>query len=95
MRATQEVLMMTLQLHSSFYKSMSWSTRSRERVKLGKLDSESPLLLREWPPETVHRDRGRQSDQKQERGMEEESQKKANKYREKESDEKGQIYRNK
>lgn len=34
------------------YKSMSWSTSSRERAKLGRLDSEPPLLLREWPPET-------------------------------------------
>ena len=31
---------------------MSWSTSSRERAKLGRLDSEPPLLLREWPPET-------------------------------------------
>lgn len=36
----------------SAYKSMSWSTSSRERAKLGRLDSEPPLLLREWPPET-------------------------------------------
>lgn len=34
------------------YKSMSWSTSRRERAKLGRLDSEPPLLLREWPPET-------------------------------------------
>lgn len=34
------------------YRSMSWSTNSRERAKLGRLDSEPPLLLREWPPET-------------------------------------------
>lgn len=39
------------------YKSMSWSTSSRERAKLGRLDSEPPLLLREWPPETG-RERG-------------------------------------
>lgn len=36
---------------------MSWSTSSRERAKLGRLDSEPPLLLREWPPETG-RERG-------------------------------------
>lgn len=42
----------------SAYKSMSWSTSSRERAKLGRLDSEPPLLLREWPPETGQRDRG-------------------------------------
>lgn len=41
------------------YRSMSWSTSSRERAKLGRLDSEPPLLLREWPPETG-RDRGGQ-----------------------------------
>lgn len=40
------------------YKSMSWSTSSRERAKLGRLDSEPPLLLREWPPETGQRDKG-------------------------------------
>lgn len=40
------------------YKSMSWSTSSRERAKLGRLDSEPPLLLREWPPETGRRDKG-------------------------------------
>ena len=39
------------------YKSMSWSTSSRERAKLGRLDSEPPLLLREWPPETGRRDK--------------------------------------
>lgn len=44
------------------YKSMSWSTSSRDRVKLGRLDSEPPLLLREWPPETGRRDKGRQGD---------------------------------
>lgn len=43
----------------SAYKSMSWSTSSRERAKLGRLDSEPPLLLREWPPETGQRDKGR------------------------------------
>lgn len=37
---------------------MSWSTSSRERAKLGRLDSEPPLLLREWPPETGQRDKG-------------------------------------
>lgn len=37
------------------YKSMSWSTSIRERAKLGRLDSEPPLLLREWPPETGRR----------------------------------------
>lgn len=37
---------------------MSWSTNSRERAKLGRLDSEPPLLLREWPPETGQRDKG-------------------------------------
>ena len=37
---------------------MSWSTSSRERAKLGRLDSEPPLLLREWPPETGRRDKG-------------------------------------
>lgn len=43
------------------YKSMSWSTSSRERAKLGRLDSEPPLLLREWPPETGRTDKeGRQ-----------------------------------
>lgn len=42
----------------SAYKSMSWSTSSRERAKLGRLDSEPPLLLREWPPETGRRDKG-------------------------------------
>lgn len=40
------------------YKSMSWSTSSRERAKLGRLDSEPPLLLREWPPETGRRNKG-------------------------------------
>lgn len=40
------------------YKSMSWSTSIRERAKLGRLDSEPPLLLREWPPETGRRDKG-------------------------------------
>lgn len=39
------------------YKSMSWSTSSRERAKLGRLDSEPPLLLREWPPETGRGDK--------------------------------------
>ena len=46
------------------YKSMSWSTSSRERAKLGKLDSEPPLLLREWPPETGQRDKGSTGKQK-------------------------------
>lgn len=41
------------------YKSMSWSTSRRERAKLGRLDSEPPLLLREWPPETGRRNRRR------------------------------------
>lgn len=40
------------------YKSMSWSTSSRERAKLGRLDSEPPLLLREWPPKIGRRDKG-------------------------------------
>lgn len=40
------------------YKSMSWSTSSRERAKVGRLDSEPPLLLREWPPETGRRNKG-------------------------------------
>ncbi|TNN73793.1 hypothetical protein EYF80_016001 [Liparis tanakae] len=40
------------------YKSMSWSTSSMGRAKLGRLDSEPPLLLREWPPETGRRNRG-------------------------------------
>lgn len=43
----------------AIYKSMSWSTSIRERAKLGRLDSEPPLLLREWPPETGRRDKGR------------------------------------
>lgn len=43
----------------SAYKSMSWSTSSRERAKLGRLDSEPPLLLREWPPETGQKDKER------------------------------------
>lgn len=30
---------------------------SRERARLGRLDSELPLLLREWPPETVQTER--------------------------------------
>lgn len=47
----------------SAYKSMSWSTSSRERAKLGRLDSEPPLLLREWPPETGQRDKGRGRDE--------------------------------
>lgn len=43
---------------------MSWSTSSRERAKLGRLDSEPPLLLREWPPETGRERRrpGRQTE---------------------------------
>lgn len=47
-----------LLLGGAAYKSMSWSTSSRERAKLGRLDSEPPLLLREWPPETGRRDKG-------------------------------------
>lgn len=52
------------------YKSMSWSTSSRERAKLGRLDSEPPLLLREWPPETG-RERRDEEAREGERGAEE------------------------
>lgn len=53
------------------YKSMSWSTSSRERAKLGRLDSEPPLLLREWPPETGRERRRRGGKQKERREAEE------------------------
>lgn len=50
---------------------MSWSTSSRERAKLGRLDSEPPLLLREWPPETGRERRRPGGKQKERREAEE------------------------
>lgn len=61
---------------------MSWSTSSRERAKLGRLDSEPPLLLREWPPETGRRKKGRAGAQIQATGGEKRQRRCDNKQRE-------------
>ncbi len=44
------------------YKSMSWSTSRRERASEGRLVSELPLLLREWPPRTCRKEEKRKSE---------------------------------